>query len=79
MLVVKFTTFEKAVELIYKTLGKPKESYSALQQTGVSFLGGYIAGIGSAAVSHPAGKFSCSLTQSRRLIPSRCHGFKTEQ
>jgi solute carrier family 25 (mitochondrial phosphate transporter), member 3 len=51
----KFTFFEKAVEMIYKTLGKPKESYSALQQTGVSFLGGYIAGIASATVSHPAG------------------------
>ncbi len=52
----KFTLFEKAVEAIYKTMGKPKDSYSSLQQTGVSFLGGYIAGIGSATVSHPAGK-----------------------
>jgi len=52
--VVRFTTFEKVVEMIYKFMGKPKESYSSLQQTGVSFLGGYIAGIGSAAVSHPA-------------------------
>jgi solute carrier family 25 phosphate transporter 3 len=53
--VVKFTTFEKVVEQIYKFMGKPKDSYSSLAQTGVSFLGGYIAGIGSAAVSHPAG------------------------
>jgi solute carrier family 25 phosphate transporter 3 len=51
----KFTLFEKAVEAIYKVLGKPKDSYNGLQQTGVSFLGGYLAGIGSAAVSHPAG------------------------
>lgn len=51
---VKFATFEKAVEGIYGYLGKPKESYNALQQTGVSFLGGYIAGIGCAVVSHPA-------------------------
>ena len=36
-------------------LYKPKESYGSLQQTGVSFLGGYIAGIGCAVVSHPAG------------------------
>jgi solute carrier family 25 (mitochondrial phosphate transporter), member 3 len=57
----KFTLFEKAVEMIYKTLGKPKETYNAFQQTGISFLGGYIAGIGSATVSHPAGKivYSC--------------------
>lgn len=51
---VKFATFENAVQQIYKSLGKPKESYSAIQQTGVSFLGGYIAGIGAATVSHPA-------------------------
>jgi len=43
---VKFATFEKTVEKIYGFLGKPKSSYNALQQTGVSFLGGYIAGIG---------------------------------
>lgn len=51
---VKFATFEKTVEQIYKTLGKPKDTYSTLQQTGVSFLGGYIAGIGCAVISHPA-------------------------
>jgi Mitochondrial carrier protein len=51
---VKFATFEEAVSAIYRTLGKPKESYNSLQQTGVSFLGGYIAGIGCAVVSHPA-------------------------
>lgn len=55
---VKFATFESAVAQIYKTLGKPKESYNTLQQTGVSFLGGYIAGIGCAVVSHPAGTSS---------------------
>ena len=54
----KFTLFEKAVEAIYKALGKPKDSYNAFQQTGVSFLGGYLAGIGSATVSHPAGIIS---------------------
>lgn len=53
---VKFATFEKTVEAIYKYMGKPKESYNALQQTGISFLGGYIAGVGAAAVSHPAGE-----------------------
>ena len=52
---VKFATFEETVTQIYKFMGKPKESYNALQQTGVSFLGGYIAGVGCAVVSHPAG------------------------
>lgn len=50
----KFATFEKAVEAIYAYLGKPKDSYNALQQTGVSFAGGYIAGVACAVISHPA-------------------------
>jgi hypothetical protein len=75
----KFTLFEKAVEMIYKTLGKPKESYNSLQQTGVSFLGGYIAGIGSAAVSHPAGKwFYLSLEYLKDLMSRRCYGLQAE-
>lgn len=51
---VKFALFEKTVEQIYKYLGRPVSSYTPLQQTGVSFLGGYIAGIFCAVVSHPA-------------------------
>ncbi|VVT58306.1 uncharacterized protein SAPINGB_P006140 [Magnusiomyces paraingens] len=51
---VKFATFEKTVEAIYKQLPKSKEEYSLLAQTGVSFLGGYIAGVFCAIVSHPA-------------------------
>ncbi|CDK24506.1 unnamed protein product [Kuraishia capsulata CBS 1993] len=51
---VKFASFEKIVEKIYETLPKKKEEYTALQQTGVSFTGGYIAGILCATVSHPA-------------------------
>ncbi|KAF4313054.1 Mitochondrial substrate/solute carrier [Botryosphaeria dothidea] len=63
---VKFATFEKAVEQIYKYLGKPKESYNALQQTGVSFLGGYIAGVGCAVVSHPADVMVSKLNSDRK-------------
>lgn len=51
---VKFTTFEKTVEQIYKYLGKPANQFSTIEQTGVSFLGGYIAGIFCAIISHPA-------------------------
>ena len=51
---VKFASFENIVAGIYKYLGKPKDSFTTLQQTGVSFLGGYIAGIFCAVVSHPA-------------------------
>jgi len=50
----KFATFEATVDQIYKFLGKPKSSFNGLQQTGVSFAGGYIAGVACAVISHPA-------------------------
>ena len=63
----KFATFEETVSLIYrKGLGKPKESYGKLAQTGVSFLGGYIAGIACAVVSHPADVMVSKLNSDRK-------------
>lgn len=63
---VKFATFEATVSQIYSFLGKPKESYSGLQQTGVSFLGGYIAGVGCAVVSHLADVMVSKLNSDRK-------------
>jgi solute carrier family 25 phosphate transporter 3 len=63
---VKFATFEETVGRIYQFLGKPKESYNGLQQTGVSFLGGYIAGIFCAVVSHPADVMVSKLNSDRK-------------
>jgi len=63
---VKFATFESAVNEIYRRLGKPKEEYGQLAQTGVSFLGGYIAGIGCAVVSHPADVMVSKLNADRK-------------
>ncbi|ODV97317.1 hypothetical protein PACTADRAFT_49050 [Pachysolen tannophilus NRRL Y-2460] len=51
---VKFSSFEKIVEAIYARLPTKKSEMSVLAQTGVSFTGGYIAGIFCATVSHPA-------------------------
>lgn len=52
---MKFASFERTVEYIYaNVLSKPKEQYNLLQQLGVSFVGGYIAGVFCAVVSHPA-------------------------
>jgi solute carrier family 25 (mitochondrial phosphate transporter), member 3 len=62
----KFATFEETVSLTYKQLGKPKESYGKLAQTGVSFLGGYIAGIACAVVSHPADVMVSKLNAERK-------------
>lgn len=62
----KFATFETTVDKIYQTLGKPKSSYNGLQQTGVSFLGGYIAGIACAVISHPADVMVSKLNADRK-------------
>lgn len=69
---VKFATFESTVAQIYAYLGTPKEQMSGLQQTGVSFLGGYIAGIGCAVVSHPADVMVSKLNSDRKGVSSCC-------
>ncbi|KAB5579873.1 mitochondrial carrier domain-containing protein [Coniochaeta sp. 2T2.1] len=51
---MKFASFETIVEMIYDRLPGNKADYSKAQQTGVSFVGGYLAGILCAIVSHPA-------------------------
>ena len=51
---MKFASFETIVEMIYARLPGSKSDYSKGAQTGVSFVGGYLAGILCAAVSHPA-------------------------
>ncbi|KAH8705754.1 putative mitochondrial phosphate transporter Pic2 [Talaromyces proteolyticus] len=62
----KFATFEEAVNLIYRTMGGSKDSYSRLTQTGVSFAGGYLAGILCAIVSHPADVMVSKLNAERK-------------
>jgi solute carrier family 25 phosphate transporter 3 len=62
----KFAFFESTVDAIYTYLGKSKVEYNGLQQTGVSFLGGYIAGIGCATVSHPADVMVSKLNSDRK-------------
>lgn len=52
---MKFASFETIVELIYKhAIPTPKNECSKNLQLGVSFAGGYIAGVLCAIVSHPA-------------------------
>ena len=53
--VVKFVAFEKIVAAFYSNIfTKPKAEYSKMQQLGVTFMSGYIAGVFCAIVSHPA-------------------------
>ncbi|XP_021737302.1 mitochondrial phosphate carrier protein 3, mitochondrial-like [Chenopodium quinoa] len=52
---MKFASFETIVELMYKhAIPTPKDECSKTMQLGVSFAGGYIAGIFCAVVSHTA-------------------------
>lgn len=67
---VKFATFEKVVEGIYSYLGRPYNSYSKVEKTGISFLGGYIAGIFCAIVSHPADVMVSKITSEKSATES---------
>lgn len=52
---MKFSTFENIVEAIYKySIPTPKDQCSKSLQLGISFAGGYLAGVLCAVVSHPA-------------------------
>jgi solute carrier family 25 phosphate transporter 3 len=63
---MKFASFETIVEAIYNYLPGKKSDYSKLQQTGVSFAGGYLAGILCAIVSHPADVMVSKLNANRQ-------------
>jgi len=52
--VIKFMAFERIAEAIYSVLPKPKSEMSQIEQMGVVFSAGYLAGILCGAVSHPA-------------------------
>jgi solute carrier family 25 phosphate transporter 3 len=62
---MKFASFETIVESIYYRLPGQKSDYSKTAQTGVSFAGGYLAGILCAIVSHPADVMVSKLNASR--------------
>lgn len=52
---MKFASFEAIVENLYKyVIPTPKDQCSKSLQLGVSFAGGYVAGVFCAIVSHPA-------------------------
>ncbi len=63
---MKFASFETIVDAIYGYLPGQKSDYGKGAQTGVSFLGGYLAGILCAAVSHPADVMVSKLNVSRQ-------------
>lgn len=63
---MKFASFETIVEAIYGYMPKKKSEYGKGVQTGVSFVGGYAAGILCAIVSHPADVMVSKLNANRQ-------------
>ena len=63
---MKFASFETIVEAIYGYLPRKKSEYGRGAQTGVSFAGGYLAGILCAIVSHPADVMVSKLNAQRQ-------------
>lgn len=63
---MKFASFETIVEAIYGYMPKSKSEYGKGVQTGVSFAGGYLAGILCAIVSHPADVMVSKLNANRQ-------------
>jgi len=63
---MKFASFETIVEMIYERLPGQKSDYGKGAQTGVSFAGGYLAGILCAIVSHPADVMVSKLNANRQ-------------
>lgn len=63
---MKFSCFERTIEALYKyVIPKPRDQCSKMEQLGVTFVGGYIAGIFCAIVSHPADSVVSVLNQER--------------
>ncbi|KAI9879699.1 MAG: hypothetical protein M1830_007646 [Pleopsidium flavum] len=69
---MKFASFETIVEAIYGYLPGKKSDYGKGAQTGVSFAGGYLAGILCAIVSHPADVMVSKLNANR--LPGEAFG-----
>ncbi|XP_024971180.1 mitochondrial phosphate carrier protein 3, mitochondrial-like [Cynara cardunculus var. scolymus] len=63
---MKFASFETIVEMLYKhAIPTPKDQCSKGLQLGVSFAGGYVAGVLCAIVSHPADNLVSFLNNSQ--------------
>ncbi|CAB04697.2 Phosphate carrier protein, mitochondrial [Caenorhabditis elegans] len=61
---MKFTCFEKTVELLYQyVVPKPRAQCSKSEQLAVTFTAGYIAGVFCAVVSHPPDVLVSKLNQ----------------
>ncbi|KAJ0785363.1 putative mitochondrial phosphate carrier protein Pic2/Mir1 [Helianthus annuus] len=70
---MKFASFEKIVESLYKyAIPTPKDQCSKELQLGVSFAGGYVAGVFCAIVSHPADNLVSFLNNAKGATAGDC-------
>lgn len=74
---MKFASFETIVEMIYNYLPGKKSDYGKAAQTGVSFAGGYLAGILCAIISHPADVMVSKLNANKQ--PGEAAGAATKR
>lgn len=63
---MKFASFERIVEALYTYIGKPKNMYSKAEKIGISFAGGYMAGVLCAIISHPADVMVSKLNSNKK-------------
>jgi len=63
--IIKFMAFERIAEKIYSMLPKKKSEMNQLEQMGVVFTAGYIAGVLCGAVSHPADTLVSKINKSK--------------
>jgi len=52
--IIKFMAFERIAEWLFGLMPKPKEKMNSVEQLGVIFAAGYMAGVMCGIVSHPA-------------------------
>ncbi|KAE8727136.1 Phosphate carrier protein [Hibiscus syriacus] len=72
---MKFASFETIVELLFKhAIPTPKDKCSKPLHLGVSFAGGYIAGVFCAIVSHPADNLVSFLNNAQGATVSDVRG-----
>jgi len=75
--IIKFMAFERIAEALFNMMPRPKNELSKVEQMGVIFSAGYLAGVLCAVVSHPADtmvskinkvKMEGSLSQKMKVI-----------
>jgi len=68
--VIKFTCFERTLEALYNIYPKKRAEVTKVEQLGLTFSAGYIAGVFCAVVSHPADSVVSVVNKNPQYTPS---------